>query len=759
MVPDEATSTAGSPPAPAPPAARTRGEGAYRALCALALAVVLGVFFHETLFGDRVLTQADHMLSYPPWAEVAPEGWRSGNPLLEDQAIAMVPWLAWAADELRSSGELPLWNPYNFGGQPIHAANSGAFLYPLNLAYFAFPSLRFYAWSAFLRLLVAGLGMVLFLRSLGVSRAASLPGAMGFMLSGFLVAWLNHPHVNVAALMPLLLWSVERIARRPRWREAGLAGILFGAQLLGGHVQTSLQMTLVLGAWCLFRTWVSLGGTQLGTAAWRVLVVGALLGGLLSAPQTVPFLEYARGSQGEVVLETLEQSDRVASLEAMKVMVAPNVHGRPHWHDYDGPSGRNLNYNEIIGGYVGRLVLVLAAAAVILRLRDARTRFFLGLAAFCALVAWQVWPIHDLVRQVPKLRSTNPMRVLLFVSLGLSVLGALGLDALFQRLRLRGGHAATVGLGCFVVIALELVTWGRGHNPAIDPALAYPENPVTEYLGAQEGVFRAQGVQATTLRANANLAHRIATLSGYDKIEFPPMVDLALLLTEQETVGPFLSEIPAFDRPEALPLASLLGIRFFLALEELPPPLELEYTSPGGVRVYENPQVLPRAFAARDLLVLPERGARLAHFADPALDPWTAVLASQPRDDLARRGLAAADGTVPGTVRITSYTPREVRLEATLERPGLVVVADAWDEGWVAEVAGEARPVERVDHALRGVWVDAGRSEVVLRYEPGSVTLGLVLGALGGLLTLVLVARGGRDLSATARTADPFPSP
>src|SRR5262245_6798540 len=228
------------------------GERRYRALAALVFAVVLAVLFHRSLFGGAVLSEADQLLAYAPWSDVAPPGYAPENPLLEDQALLMVPWLGFAAERVRA-GEFPLWNPYNYGGQPIHAANSGAFLWPLNALYYLFPGQWFYAWSALLRLAAAGLFTLLYLRALGVSRAAALPGAVAFMLCGFLVVWLNHPHSNVALTLPLHLWLVERLARRARWRDAGLFALAVGAQLLGGHSQTSLHLLLVLAAYLAFR--------------------------------------------------------------------------------------------------------------------------------------------------------------------------------------------------------------------------------------------------------------------------------------------------------------------------------------------------------------------------------------------------------------------------------------------------------------------------------------------------------------------------
>ncbi|MCZ6597661.1 MAG: YfhO family protein, partial [Planctomycetota bacterium] len=510
------------------------------------------------------------------------------------------------------------------------------------------------------------------------------------------------------------------------------------------HLQTSLHLTLVLAAWCLFRTRVVIGGARLGGAGWGRLLTGGVLGLLLAAPQILPFLEYVgHESQGAIVLETEEQTAELDLLDAAAVMVAPGIHGGPHTNDYTGPEGRNINFNEIIGGYVGRLMLVLAlvgAARSIGRGRDSRALFLACLALVAALVAWQVWPLHDIVRAIPGLRSTNTTRLLLFVAFGLAALGAIGVDALRERLRLEGRKAAVLGLACFAVTAGELVAFGDGYNPAIEPHLAYPRTPVTDFLAGEEGLYRVEGVHRTTLRASANLPYGISKLSGYDKIEFRPMTQLALLLTTGAVEGPFHSEIDVIDRMEALPLASLLGIRFLISEEELPPPLELAYTSPGGLFVYSNPGVLPRAFVARGFVVLEDQDERLAHLGAADMDPSIAVLHRRPE------GEVDVDATgFAGTVEVERYAPLEVVLRAEMERPGLVVLADAFHPGWTATVDGGEVEIERVDHALRGIWLGAGESRIEMRYEPASMRMGLALGAFALLAIGALIGLGRRS--------------
>ena len=219
-------------------------------------------------------------------------------------------------------------------------------------------------------------------------------------------------------------------------------------------------------------------------------------------------------------------------------------------------------------------------------------------------------------------------------------------------------------------------------------------------------------------------------------------MELVSKLSSDPRAATFLKEARVFDRLDRLPLASLLNVKYLLSKDPLPEPLVLVLDGP--LRVYENPHVLPRVFVARDWVVLPDKEERLAHLSATDLDPLVAVL-EEATTAAARHGLDEP----PGEVRLTSYEPRRIELAVEMREPGLVVVADSWDAAWVARVDGEERPIERVDHTLRGIWVEGGPSELVLTHEPRSFTLGAGLAGVGLAAALFLLLRAsGRPAGA-----------
>jgi len=87
-------------------------------------------------------------------------------------------------------------------------------------------------------------------------------------------------------------------------------------------------------------------------------------------------------------------------------------------------------------------------------------------------------------------------------------------------------------------------------------------------------------------------------------------------------------------------------------------------------------------------------------------------------------------------VVISRHESRTVELEVTLDRPGVVVLADVYYPGWHLTIDGKDAPVLRVNRAMRGALVKAGKSRLVFTYKPRSFRVGLILSGVGVVLLL-----------------------
>ncbi|MEE9543273.1 MAG: hypothetical protein V3V95_05775, partial [Thermodesulfobacteriota bacterium] len=215
----------------------------------IAFAFLLCVFLFKPLFLGYSLWPADSIYSIPPWNLSAPEGYTGpSNHLLFDNVFLFYPFFSIVADILRS-GELPLWNPYFSCGWPL-AANSIGFFFPINFLFYILPLWYAFGLVSFIKLFLAGVFTYLFLTGLRLRPFAAFIGAVSFIFSGFMVAWMGHPHTNIALLLPVMLFLIDRLFKlegRASLTGAVLFAIAVACAFLGGHYETTFHLLSAVG--------------------------------------------------------------------------------------------------------------------------------------------------------------------------------------------------------------------------------------------------------------------------------------------------------------------------------------------------------------------------------------------------------------------------------------------------------------------------------------------------------------------------------
>jgi uncharacterized membrane protein YfhO len=94
------------------------------------------------------------------------------------------------------------------------------------------------------------------------------------------------------------------------------------------------------------------------------------------------------------------------------------------------------------------------------------------------------------------------------------------------------------------------------------------------------------------------------------------------------------------------------------------------------------------------------------------------------------------------SVRVVEHTPQRVVLEATLERPGLVVLADVAYPGWRLTIDDEPAEVLTTNRLMRGARVESGSHRLVYTYGPDSFATGKKVSAAGLAALAVLIVWG-----------------
>ena len=211
----------------------------------------------------------------------------------------------------------------------------------------------------------------------------------------------------------------------------------------------------------------------------------------------------------------------------------------------------------------------------------------------------------------------------------------------------------------------------------------------------------------------------------------------------------------------------LLGVRYLIVPQGITSPLPPGISgrtieTEGAYRLVEIDDAEPRVSVVPSWTVVSGERAALDAVLEPGFDPAAgAVLESEPGSTPAVDGLEGA-----ATYREAS--PEDVRIEAEASVPSILLVRNAWDEGWSATLDGRSVPVLRTDGFLQGIALPPGHHDVRLTYREPAIGTGLALSAiawLGFAVALVFVivrdrlsGRGGAGGSMGSSPPDPAPS-
>jgi hypothetical protein len=144
------------------------------------------------------------------------------------------------------------------------------------------------------------------------------------------------------------------------------------------------------------------------------------------------------------------------------------------------------------------------------------------------------------------------------------------------------------------------------------------------------------------------------------------------------------------------------------------PPIEVE--------VSENPSPLPKWFSVeRAVAAGPSLEDDLQKADQEGLDLAKACFVS----DVSKAGVYAKR-----QVSVQTHWPNRLTFTAEGKGKALVVSSESAYPGWKAYVEGKEKPLERVNHAFRGLVLEEGETRAVLQFEPRTFRLGLFLSLL-----------------------------
>ncbi|MFH1312163.1 MAG: YfhO family protein [Candidatus Eisenbacteria bacterium] len=424
------------------------------------LCLVITLFFAQELFTDRTLVTF-RLTNVFPWLSDATQEELDQASVTSDCTFSYFPRRVFATRMIRQ-GQIPYWNPHQFGGTPFLANFQSAVFYPVNLMLYGFDPATQMDLFLYLHFLVAAIFTYLFARKLGLTRRASVVSALSFTFCGFMVTRYGQPtFVSTASWLPALLYFAERLMEAPGFRRSGVLALVLSLCILAGFPQLVLLNVYTLVLYLAIRLALlkeKRGRWKCMTAVF--LVLSLVVAGLVCAFQLLPTYELSTFSYRKVLPFDMVLSSAHHGLVGLKYLI-PDILGDPveigvlskALHKVEGEPAFIQNYVGTTG-YVGIIPLLLA----VLALTKPRRRLvpFVVLAALTLLTVFGTGLLSVFYRFLPGFNFSRIDRVILIYMCSISMLAGYGFDiALHGHARKRLFYTGAV----FIAFAASFAIW------------------------------------------------------------------------------------------------------------------------------------------------------------------------------------------------------------------------------------------------------------------------------------------------------------
>jgi hypothetical protein len=821
-------------PAEKPPVAVKAGlsEKTVNLIFLLALALLPLILYRDYLTGARMLFGSDYT--------------GTGGYAMRE----------FMANYIRQHGRFALWLPYIYSGLPTAASFYGDMFYPISLVLrLLLPSYVAWTYGFVIQIFLAGMGTYLFVKQLKMPQTVAFVMALAYMFAGSLVSTTHEGHdarLMVCSLLPLVLFFLERGITSGKLLDFLLSGVMFGLQLVSGHIQEAYYTALVIIIYFVFRFVSQVlddrkaghpAGRNLKLIGWFVLTM--LFVACFVAIQYLPvFGNLKNGVRGATRDYAYATSWAMAPEETFDLITARFSGGLEHYW------GRNpfKHHTE----YFGILPLILAVAGIVFCWRERKVKFFFWLALFTLLMAWGghtplYYLPYYLLPGVSRFRA--PSLIFFVTAFSVVVLAAYGLKYLMSLAGSRQPQAAGdkrqgagpkrqtprdgftkfllwtggVGVGLLIVFAagqgavvsllsaishseasrisdnysnflggmliatvlilvnlallyalvrarikpllyaalagfvLVIDLWivdSQFIQPLSPPAESFKADEVVNFLKQDTTRFRVFPLYYTDPRSGVSksdegllMVHGIENIGGqhpnppqsymdFAGIEKTVMFNFPPNLLNRRFMDllnvKYIISVPLPSDTARYPADQRQAIRMLRQYINQPG-ITVAWQSQQAI-VYRNDSMLPRAFLVPGYEVRTGKDAVIARLKEPSFDPRrTVVLTTEP-------GVKSNDsGPIQGSVNISSYEPDRVVVQATLDRPGFLVLADNFHPDWKALDNGKPVNVLCADQTLQAVFLESGSHRVEFQFRSKYFKLGSRLTLLACLVLVVMI--------------------
>ena len=730
-----------------------------------------------------ILLPLDLLVSrYNPW--YSPATILLKNPYMQDSVVQLYPWRHFVFQSFKNH-IIPLWNPYQFAGQPFMAGMKPMVFYPFNFLFFVGEA---WSWNAllFLQIFLSMLFSYALARELGLGKIFSYLTSFAFSLNSLMIGVLEFgSEGHVLLWTPLFFLCAKRYLEEPQGKYLLILGFTMAFSIFAGHLQYTAYILLALAGFILFYGRY----VKAKTSTFVFLFLSLLLGLGLSAPQLLPSLELF--SQSKRGIESSYELFANGLVEPPKVLrlFSSDFFGNPTTGDL------KISYIEQ-SGYFGLIPFFFSLYAMIFLRKNIFVKYFTFVFIISLLLSLRgIGQILYLLK-IPVITSSSGGRIFFLTLFSGSILSGFGfyefikkelmkrklifllLFSLFLILIVWGMSLSDVELrnllftplgfsvflggaliyiflknknflarNCLAIFILVLTFFdffrlGYRFLTFSNPKFLYPETEVVDYL---------QKLSEKTMARNFGLVEpELATLLNLYTLEtYNPLYLARTGLLFQALQGrPDGEKLPvnkyffSFKNKGLKYALDFLGVSFVVTGKDVNP--AIEYFTDGAEKDFVLEYKDEKYAIYRNNTALSRFGLyykfQKVENDDQALELISRQFLNFREEIILEEDLPLALQKGQGSVELLSVNPNKQKFLVKTNQPALFHISDSYFPGWRAKVNNQTAHIYRANYNFRAVLVPAGESIVEFSYLPTHFSLGLII-ALFSVITLLSLSK------------------
>ncbi|MHB8995417.1 MAG: DUF7657 domain-containing protein [Armatimonadota bacterium] len=264
------------------------------------------------------------------------------------------------------------------------------------------------------------------------------------------------------------------------------------------------------------------------------------------------------------------------------------------------------------------------------------------------------------------------------------------------------------------VLAADLLYFAGHFLPAVPARYLQVQSDALARIREDSGLYRmtsliGDGKGIDRMPPNLTMAFGFQDVLGSDSLVFDGYQNLMSIVPKDAKGNP----------DPTSPILDMLNCKYLLTSQDLTRTPGWKLLTEYETNVYENTEVLPRAFIAAKIAVAPH---------EEPLKQMTAQW--RPMDVTFLNGIPSPVAEGPASIAVTDYGANSVTLEGSVPAGRLAVLGDIWYPGWHAYADAQETPIRRANYILRAVAPEREAQQIRFVYYPASFAAGAFLTCL-----------------------------